>query len=81
MTRRISMSRPNLIRFMRIHTAYGIVIGCMFLLVLMHFDLAGLGSLLAKDRSGLATAVRFFQTASIFGAVPMGIAVMNFEED
>lgn len=81
MVRRVWMSLPKLIRFMLIHIANGIVIGCVFLLVLIHFDLAGLGTLLEKDASGLATAVLFFQTALTFGAVSMGVAVMNLGED
>lgn len=81
MVRRVWMSLPKLIRFMLIHIANGIVIGCVFLLVLIHFDLAGLGTLLEKDSSGLATAVLFFQTALTFGAVSMGVAVMNLGED
>ncbi|MCB1354559.1 MAG: hypothetical protein KDK03_17650 [Rhodobacteraceae bacterium] len=81
MIRRVWMSLPKLIRFMLIHIANGIVIGCVFLLVLIHFDLAGLGTLLEKDATGLATAVLFFQTALTFGAVSMGVAVMNLGED
>ena len=81
MIRRVRMSLPKLIRLMLIHIANGIVIGCVFLLVLIHFDLAGLGTLLEKDATGLATAVLFFQTALTFGAVAMGVAVMNLGED
>lgn len=81
MIRRLWMSLPKLIRFMLTHVANGMVIGCVFLLGLIHFDVAGLGSLLAKDASGLATAVLFFQVAMTFGAVSMGVAVMNLGED
>lgn len=78
---RIWMSLPKLIRFMLTHIANGIAIGCIFLLVLIHWDIAGLGTLLEKDESGLATAVLFFQTALTFGAVSMGVAVMNLGDD
>lgn len=78
---RIWMSLPKLIRFMLTHIANGIAIGCIFLLVLIHWDIAGLGTLLEKDESGLATAVLFFQTAMTFGAVSMGVAVMNLGDD
>jgi hypothetical protein len=49
--------------------------------VLIWLDVGGLGRLLAKDASGLATFVLFFQTALTFGAVSMGIAVMHLGED
>lgn len=75
------MSLPKLIRFMLTHIANGIVIGCVFLLILIHWDIGGLGTVLDKDESGLATAVLFFQTAMTFGAVSMGVAVMNLGED
>ena len=75
------MSLPKLIRFMLTHIANGMVIGCCFLFVLIWFDILGMGSLLAKDESGLATAVLFFQTSLTFGAVSMGVAVMNLGED
>lgn len=75
------LALPKLIRFMLIHIANGMVIGCLFLFVLIWFDVGGLGSLLAKDASGLATAVLFFQTSLTFGAVSMGVAVMNLGED
>jgi hypothetical protein len=81
MIRRLWMSLPKLIRFMLIHIANGMAIGCVFLLVMIHWDLAGLGTLLQKDESGLATAILFFQTALTFGAVSMGVAVMNLGDD
>jgi hypothetical protein len=81
MIRRRWMQLPKLIRFMLIHIANGMVIGCAFLFVLIWLDVAGLGRLLAKDESGLATFVLFFQTALTFGSVSMGIAVMSLGED
>ena len=81
MVRRLWMSLPKLIRFMLTHVANGMVIGCAFLPGMIHFDVVGLGALLAKDASGLATAVLFFQVSMTFGAVSMGVAVMNLGED
>lgn len=81
MIRRLWMSLPKLIRFMLTHTANGMVIGCVFLFVLIHFDTVGLATLLEKDESGLATAILFFQTSLTFGAVSMGVAVMNLGDD
>jgi hypothetical protein len=81
MIRRRWMQLPKLIRFMLIHIAHGMAIGCAFLFVLVWLDFAGLGRLLAKNESGLATFVLFFQTALTFGSVSMGIAVMSLGED
>ncbi len=81
MIRRLWMSVPKLIRFMLIHVANGMAIGCVFLLVMIRFDIAGLGQVLESDDSGLATAVLFFQVALTFGAVSMGVAVMGLGED
>ena len=81
MFRRRWLALPKLIRFMLTHIANGMVIGCAFTLALIWLDVFGLGTALAKDHSGLATAVLFFQTALTFGAVSMGVAVMNLAED
>ena len=81
MFRRRWMALPKLVRFMLTHAANGMAIGCTALLAVIWFDLLGVGAVLAKDESGLATAVLFFQTALTFGAVAMGVAVMNLGED
>ncbi len=81
MIRRYWMAMPKLVRFMLTHAANGMAIGCSALLGLSLFDVLGLGTLLARDDSGLATALLFFQTALTFGAVSMGVAVMNLGED
>ena len=81
MLRRVWLSLPKLIRFMLIHVANGMVIGCGLLLLAIRLDFLGLGALLARDESGLATFVLFFQTALTFGAVSMGVAVMHLGED
>ncbi len=81
MIRRRWLALPRLIRFLLTHVANGMAIGCAFVLGMIWFDVFGLGSALAEDRSGLATAVLFFQTALTFGAVSMGVAVMNLGEE
>lgn len=81
MIRRVWMSMPKLVRFMLVHTANGMVIGCLFLFGMIWLDAAGIRQLLTKDDTGLATFVLFFQTALTFGAVSMGIAVMALGED
>ena len=81
MVRRWWLMLPKLIRFMLVHIANGMVIGCAFVLALIWFDVFGIGAALAKDASGMATFILFFQTAMTFGAVSMGVAVMNLGED
>lgn len=72
---------PKLVRFMLYHIANGIAIGCIFLFVMIWFDVMGLGTMLKTDTSGIATFLLFFQTSLTFGAVSMGIAVMNLGKD
>lgn len=81
MIRRIWMSLPKLVRFMLIHIANGMVIGCLFLFGMIWLDAAGIRQVLARDETGLATFVLFFQNALTFGSVSMGIAVMTLGED
>lgn len=81
MIARLWMSLPKLVRFMLVHVANGMAIGCIGLLAMIHFDIAGLGLVLEADESGLATAILFFQVALTFGSVSMGVAVMGLGED
>jgi hypothetical protein len=81
MLRRVWMSLPKLIRFVLTHAANGMAIGCVALIAFIQSDITGLGALLERDESGLATAVLFFQTALTFGAVSIGVALMNLGED
>ena len=71
---------PKLIRFLIVHAANGMAIGSSFLLLAIWFNVGGIGSLLDKDTTGLATFILFFQNALTFGAVSMGVAVMNVGE-
>lgn len=81
MIRRTWLSLPKLVRFMLTHIANGMVIGCLMVFALIHFDVAGIGRLLASDASGLATFLLFFQAAFTFGAISMGVAVMALGEE
>ncbi len=72
---------PTLVRFMLRHILNGLVIGCIFVLVLIWTDFMGIGTMLKTDDSGLATFLLFFQTSFTFGVVSMGIAVMHLGED
>lgn len=80
MIRRRWMALPKLLRFMLTHAANGAVIGCAFVFGMIWFDVFGLGTMLESDRTGLATFILFFQTGLTFGAVSMGVAVMNLGE-
>lgn len=71
---------PMLIRFLAIHAANGMAIGSSMLLLASWFDVAGIGTLLAKDETGLATFLLYAQNALTFGSVSMGVAVMNLGE-
>ncbi len=71
---------PMLLRFLALHAAWGMSLGALFALGIIWSDFLGLGALLAQDRSGVATAVLIFQSALTFGAVGMGVAVMNLAE-
>lgn len=81
MVRRLWLQLPKLVRFMLTHIANGMVLGCVFLFGMIWWDVWGLGSMLEKDATGLATFVLFFQTSLTFGAISMGVAVMHLGED
>jgi hypothetical protein len=70
---------PRLIRFMLLHIANGMVVGCVVTFVLIWLDVRGLGRL--TSQSALATFLIFFQMAFTFGAISMGIAVMRLGRD
>ncbi len=72
---------PKLVRFMLYHIANGLAIGCAFLFGMIWFDVWGLGTMLETDSTGIATFILFFQTSMTFGAISMGIAVMNLGEE
>ena len=79
MVRRQWMRLPRLVRFLLVHAANGMVIGCLVVFGLIWLDVGGLGRLLAA--SGLATFVLFFQVALTFGSVSMAVAVMRLGKD
>lgn len=72
---------PKLVRFLALHMFWGFVFGCLFVFGLIWTNFLGVGDLLARDTSGIATFLLFFQTSLTFGGVAMGVAVMNLGED
>jgi len=72
---------PLLVRFLALHMFWGFTLGSIFVLAVIWTDFMGIGGLLARDQSGIATFLLFFQTGLTFGGVAMGIAVMHLGED
>lgn len=73
---------PLLVRFMLSHAASGVAVGWAFLLAILWLDVSGLGTrLAASPDGGLATAVLAVLFAITFGAVGIGIAVINLPWD
>ena len=72
---------PKLVRFLIFHVANGIAIGCIFVFAIIYSNFLGVGDMLARDDSGIATFILFFQTALTFGGVSAAIAVMHLGED
>lgn len=72
---------PKLVRFLALHMLWGFVFGSVFVLGVIWTDFLGVGTLLARDSSGIATFLLFFQSSLTFGGVAMGVAVMNLRED
>ncbi len=72
---------PKLVRFLLFHIANGIAIGVLFALAVIWSNFLGVGDMLARDASGIATFVLIFQVSLTFGAVSAAVAVMNMGED
>jgi len=72
---------PRLIRFMIDSFMDGAVMGCIFGLVLIRLDTAGLGRLLEGYESAGPTALFLAQGALTFGTLGMAVAVMTLGDD
>ena len=72
---------PKLVRFLALHMLWGFTFGSLFVFGVIWFDVLGVGTMLAKDTTGIATFMLFFQSMLTFGGVAMGVAVMNLAED
>ncbi len=72
---------PKLVRFLLFHIFNGMAIGAIFVFAIIWSNFLGVGDMLARDESGVATIILFFQTALTFGAVSAAIAVMHLGED
>ena len=74
-------SLPELIRFMLRHFMNGVIIGWTIGLVVLRYDLSGLGRLLAAVNSGTVTVLFFAQCGLLFGVFSVCVAVMNLGAD
>ena len=72
---------PNLVRFLALHMCWGFTFGAVFVFGVIHWDVLGVGTLIAKDESGVATFMLLAQSMLTFGGVAMGVAVMHLAED
>ena len=72
---------PKLVRFLLFHIANGLAIGVVFVLAIIWSNFLGVGDMLARDESGIATFILFFQTCLTFGGVSAAIAVMHLGGD
>lgn len=72
---------PLLVRFLVRHAGIGMGVAGLFVALLVAFDVAHLGTLLADSPDGpLAVSVLTFALGLTFGSVQMGFAVMLMSE-
>ncbi len=72
---------PKLVRFLALHMLWGFVLGSVFVLGVIWSDFLGVGTMLARDSTGIATFLLFFQSSLTFGGAAMAVAVMNLRQD
>lgn len=72
---------PKLIRFLAFHAILGVLVGFALAGALIAFDVAGLGTLIAKAEDPItATILLFFGFAVTFGSAVMGGAILMYGE-
>ncbi len=75
-------SEQNMIRLLAWNALAGAVLGILFAAFLVYWDVAGLGSLLAKsDRPLPALFLLFGGFAITFGSAVCGTAIMGLRDD
>jgi hypothetical protein len=72
---------PRLIRFMIHHFVIGVVLGWTSGLMVIWYDVGGIGSLLASHDSAALTALFFAKGGLYFGTFAMSVAVMNMGKE
>lgn len=77
MLKEIWISLPLLVRFLLVSFADGVALGWTLGLLLIVFDIGAIGSLLQTTDSVGLTVLFFLHGGMLFGALAMGVAVMN----
>lgn len=79
----VHLSRPpELLRFLALHGALGILLGCGLAATFLLMDLANIGTLLSKSSSPFLIGFLYFSGFAVtFGSVMMASAVMFLSED
>ncbi|WP_139257629.1 hypothetical protein [Natronohydrobacter thiooxidans] len=72
---------PRLIRFMIRHFAIGMGLGWACALMVIWYDVGGIGSLLARQEGVGLMALFFIKGGLYFGTMATGVAVMNLRRD
>lgn len=72
---------PRLVRFMTANFADGVASGWALGLMLIWFDVYGVGTLFASYEGALPTVLFFAQSGMLFGTLCMSVAVMNLGDD
>lgn len=72
---------PKLIRFVIQHFAIGVVLGWASALMVIWYDMGGIGSLLARHDSAALTALFFAKGGLYFGTIAASVAIMNMGKE
>jgi len=68
---------PKLIRFVLQHFAIGVVLGWASALMVIWYDIGGIGTLLARHDSAALTGLFFAKGGLYFGTIATSVAIMN----
>lgn len=72
---------PRIVRYLAVHAAIGIAVGCACAAALLLLDVAGVGTLIAGTSTPLVPiALLFGGFALTFGSLAMGSAIMLLPE-
>jgi|GEM_PF-1762137 len=72
---------PKLIRFVIQHFSIGVLLGWASALMVIWYDMGGIGSLLARHDSAALTALFFAKGGLYFGTIATCVAIMNLGKD
>lgn len=72
---------PKLIRFVIQHFAIGVLLGWASALMVLWYDIGGIGTLLARHDSTALLALFFAKGGLYFGTIASSVAIMNMGKD